>query len=159
MQYKSRDARREHKQSVSPNVHNPHRTAGTALPGAALALHENPRSCSLERDELVGCVVSSPGTITKKILHAARLSTIHVTEMPVLRCKDKEQLTKSTTNNRDTHQSMPSGDKYSSRSIKRKIYAKCNTFDPLLRVLRMAASRKVHTPELAMSQGAHTLGS
>lgn len=75
-----RDTRTEHKQSVSPEVHSPYRTARTALPKAVLAPRENLRPRSLERDELVGCVVSSPVTITKKTPHAARLSTIHVTE-------------------------------------------------------------------------------
>lgn len=107
----------------------------------------------------MGCMVSSPVTITKKTPHAARLSTIHVTVTLELCCKHKEQLTNSVTNDRDTYQSMPSGDKYSSSSIKQKIYAKCNTFVSLLQVLRMADSRKVCTPELAMSQGANASGS
>lgn len=59
-------------------------------------------------------------------------------------CKDKEQHTNSITNHRDPHQSMPSGDKYSFSSIKQKIYAKCNTFVSLLRMLRIA-DRKIQT--------------
>lgn len=48
-----------------------------ALSGAVLAPHENPSSSSLERDGLLGCMVSSSLTITKKPPQAA----IHVTKM------------------------------------------------------------------------------
>lgn len=48
-----------------------------ALSGAVVALHEIPSSCSLERDELLGCVFSSLLTITKKPPQVA----IHLTEM------------------------------------------------------------------------------
>lgn len=54
-----------------------YRAARITLSGAAVALHENPSSYSLERDELLGCMVSSSLTITKKPPHAA----IHLTEM------------------------------------------------------------------------------
>ena len=148
------------RKSISPKVHDTYRTARTALSRAALTPNETPRPCSLEKNELVGCGASLQAlvTISKKTLHAARLSTVHVTQT-LLYCKDKEEFSNSIASDRDTHQSMPSGGKYSASSMKQKIYAKCNFLFSLLRVLRMADSRKVHTPELAICQGENASGS
>lgn len=94
-----------------------YRTARTALSRAALKPNETPRPCSLEKYELVGCGASLQAlvTISKKTLHAARLSTVRVTET-LLYCK--EELRNSIPSDRGTHQSMPSGVKYSASSMK-----------------------------------------
>lgn len=63
-------------------MHDTDRTERTALSRAALTPRETPRPYSLERNELVGCIISLQALVTntKKTLHAARLSTVHVTE-------------------------------------------------------------------------------
>lgn len=142
-----RDRRTERKQRVTLNIHNPYRTATTALPRATLALHGQPKVTFFGK----GRVSGMHGLITSN--HHKESTTCcntkhnsHYWDL-VLCCKDKEELTNSITNDRDTHQSMPSGDEYSSRSIKQKIYVECNSFVSLLKVLRIADSRKVHTSE------------